>query len=110
MQMLCERVRNHRGRDFQLQRPERGRERTILLHALFLKARQNSLDGTQESFVPGVLPRMAPGADIESAVPREILSIHRPVLEVRRVPVEAAGLVIGNLMFPNAKRELAAGL
>ena len=86
-----------------------GDERAILLHTLALKTRQQCLDGAQKDLVRGVFPRVTPRADIETGVAREIFPVHRPMLEIGRMPVEAAGLVVGDLMFPEAQREFRLG-
>src|SRR6185295_5294327 len=81
-----------------------------LLDTLALETRQKRLDGSQKHVVCGVFPGVTPRANVKPGVPREILSIHGAVLEIRSMAIKASGLVIGDLMFPDPERKFGAGL
>src|SRR5206468_12964565 len=62
----------------------------------------------QEGRILRVLPGVAPGADVEAGVPGEVLAVHRAVLEVWSVAVEASCPLVRDLVLPQAESELAA--
>ena len=103
------RIGHHFSGEMTFERSNGGNFRPILLLALAFETRQQRLDGFKENLVGRIFPGIAPGANVEARVPGKILAIHGAVFEIRRVPVEAASLVIRNLMFPNPERELCAG-
>src|SRR5262249_53415818 len=73
--------------------------------SLSLEACQEHPDRFEKGLVAGLLECDRPGADVEARVPGKVHTVGWRMAVERGLPVEGAGLVIGDLVLPQARGE-----